>query len=194
MLAYNGLLNYSKNNMIYIKKNLSLLLGITLPIVMILLVAASIYLPAMLPAIFKPPQYNFLYSLGSGSAYFVQDGKLQLVSVKAAKNLAKTAAISTAVEKPAQSIKKEKFFIYEVKHNKNTALSFKEAQALHLDTNPQSIDGFSVIKNSGHEFLFWSSGDCCSFYIKNTYLAKRLHIANSPMNYLNDFHFIGWIK
>jgi len=62
------------------KKNVSLIVGIAIPILMICLIAVSIYLPLL----FAPaPQFNFLYVAGdSYSHYGVKNGSLVKNEVK----------------------------------------------------------------------------------------------------------------
>ena len=58
------------------KKNIPLILGLSIPILMILFVAGSIYLPGL----FVQPKFNFLYAMGDdyyyGRHYSVQNGRL----------------------------------------------------------------------------------------------------------------------
>jgi hypothetical protein len=70
-----------------IKKNISLVIGVSIPILMILFVAGSIYLPGL----FIKPQFSFLYVSGDDyyygqQQYSVQDGKLVKNEIKPPEN------------------------------------------------------------------------------------------------------------
>lgn len=57
------------------KRDLSLLLGISLPVLMVIVITLSVYLPGL----FIKPKTNFIYSVGYSSCgqYEVKDGKLK---------------------------------------------------------------------------------------------------------------------
>ena len=100
------------------KKNVSLIIGIAIPIFMIFLIAVSIYLPSL----FAPaPQYNFLYvtedSYGRGRQYEVENGVLVKYEVKYPEHYTPRAA---------------RLFIHDVSRNTDQEVSFEEAQKLKL--------------------------------------------------------------
>lgn len=167
------------------RKNVSLMLGLSIPVLMILFIIASIYWPKTT----AQPKFNFLYNIeendvnynnNSGQQYLVQNGKL-VKTKKANQN-------------------KSKFFIYDTTQNKSKEISFQDAQRLSLDVNLKSPDGFEVVagSNDGGIFsLFLGSGtDYHTRYLKGHHAVIKLNISNnsSNNNYFYNFRFLGWIK
>lgn len=162
-----------------IRKNLSLILGISIPIVMILLVAASIYIPAL----FIKPTYDFLYSAGEGyyniGYYVVQNGLL-------------TKQPQSAYGTGATSIV-PKFYIHDVQKNESREISFEETQSLKLDSSPKSPDGFEVsYGGSGDAFPFFFSSGSYTHYLKGHNARKKLNLQLSETGYY-QFRFLGWV-
>ena len=111
-----------------IKKNITLVLGISIPILMILFVAGSIYLPGL----FIKPHFNFVYVSGDDYYYYnynqrqysVQNGKLVKSEIKQPEN---------QNYKPPRG--ESKLYLYDVAKNESKEISFEEAQNLNLDSN-----------------------------------------------------------
>jgi hypothetical protein len=164
------------------KKNIPLIVGISIPILMILFVAGSIYLPSL----FVKPSYNFLYLLGAscyGQPYSVVNGKLEQNDVKYPANY----------NPPAQP----ELFIYDATKDQSQQISFADAQNLNLDSTNQSPDGFEVVSgNSGggdyFPFYFGPSNYNDGWYLKGHNIDKKINI-QTVGNYYN-FTFLGWIK
>lgn len=169
-----------------IKKNLSLILGISIPILMILFVAGSIYLPG----IFIQPHFNFLYvnrdDYYYGQQYAVQNGRLVKNEIKQPEN---------GNYNPPRG--EPKLFIHDVVKNESKEVSFEEAQKLDLDSNIKSPDGFEVVYGSRggaiFPFFFYPGTDYNSRYLKGRNVSKKLNIQLSESYYYN-FRFLGWIK
>jgi hypothetical protein len=144
----------------FIKKNINLFIAISIPILMILFVAASIYLPG----IFIKPKFNFLYSCDNyyyDQYYYVQNEKI--------------------IKNETQKSKKEvKLYIYDVIKNINKEISFEEAQNLNLDPNIKSPDGFEIVygtKGNGLlPFFFWSEKDYTTLYLTGRNVSKKLNL------------------
>jgi hypothetical protein len=175
----------------FIKKNITLIVGISIPILMILFVAGIIYLPGL----FIQPKFNFLYV--SGDSYYypkyqysVQNGKL----------------VRSEIQRPENQIyippREVKLYIYDVAKNESKEISFEEAQKLNLDPSPISPDGFEIVYGSHSEgsfffpFFFWSERDYSTLYLKGHNVSKKLNpqLSGSYYNYYDNFRFIGWIK
>jgi len=172
-----------------IKKNLSLILGISIPILMVLFVIGSIYLPSF----FIKPNYNFLYTLEiSYMDYPLSEGAYRY----SVKNNELIREYIDASDKEKLYISGQELFFYDVAQNVSREISFEEAQKLSLNTNLESPDGFEIVYGSRGEgifpFLFWSGYDYNSRYIKGHYLSKKLNIQSYTDRYY-FFDFLGWI-
>lgn len=171
----------------FLKKNITLVVGVSIPILMILFVAGSIYLPGL----FVQPKFNFLYVSGNDYYYYnqyqysVQNGKL----------------VRSERQRPeGQTYPPErevKLYIHDVAKNESREISFEEAQNLNLDSNTKSPDKFEVVYGSRGDgffpFFFWSERDYNTQYLKGHNVSKKLNLQLSG-SYYNNFRFIGWIK
>lgn len=121
-------------------QNISLVVGLAIPVLMIVLVALSIYVPALLS---PEPQYDFLYVTGDdywdSRQYEVQQGRLIKREVKYHDNYTLPAA---------------RIFIHDVTTNQSREISFEEAQQLSLNSGSKSKDGWEVVRGSGHDGFF----------------------------------------
>lgn len=161
-----------------------MIVGISIPILMIILVAASIYLPGF----FIKPQYNFLYVNGDDSyynerhQYSVQDGKLIRNEMKDSEGKAYTYA---------------RLFLYDVIKDKSREVTFEEAQNLGIDPSDVSPDGFEIAYGSHGSgifpFFFYSNTDYNTRYLTGHNISKKLNLQLIG-SYYNSFRFIGWIN
>ncbi|MFA5714125.1 MAG: hypothetical protein WC998_00075 [Candidatus Paceibacterota bacterium] len=172
-----------------IKKNITLVLGMSIPILMILFVAGSIYLPGLFV---KPPSINFLYSSVDSGDYYC--GDIQQYSVQNGQ------LIKNEIKHPEKGIymcDEPKLFIQDVVKNESKQISFDEAKKLNLDNSVMSSDGFEVVYGSRGEgffpFFFYSSTNYDTRYLKGHNISKKLNIQLNGV-YSYSFHFIGWIK
>ena len=169
------------------RKNISLIIGLSIPFLMIVLVAASIYLPGL----FSPqPKVDFLYVTDDdyyqGHAYVVENGKLTKREVTYPEHY--TPGVT-------------RLFVHDVLANESKEVSFEEAQQLRLDVNVKSPDGYEVVYGSaeyGFFPLFFSGDrDYNSTYLKGRSTSKKLklQIPSDGRYYSRDrARFLGWIR
>lgn len=168
------------------KKNISLIIGMAIPIFMIFLIAGSIYIPSL----FAPaPRFNFLYvtedSYGQNRQYVVENGTLVKYEVKYPEHYVPRTP---------------RLFMHDVSANADKEISFEEAQKLKLDANVKSPDGYEVVYGSseyGFFPLFFSGGqDYNAMYLKGHNTSKKLELQSSSEGryYYRDRRFLGWIR
>lgn len=166
------------------KKNISLIIGIAIPIFMIFLIIISIYVPSL----FAPtPRFNFLYvtedSYGQYFQYVVENGKLVKREVKYPKHYTSRVA---------------RLFVYDVSANEDKEVSFEEAQKLNLDASAKSPDGWEVVygrREDGVFPLFFSvSRDYNVMYLKGHNTSKKLNLRSLGSYYYRNRRFLGWIR
>lgn len=167
------------------KRNIHLIVGLAIPLLMIVFVAVSIYLPGF----FIQPKIDFLYVTGEdyyGSHYSVQNEKL----VKTITNYSEAYA-------PSIPPRESKLYLYDIVKNESRQVSFDEVQQFVLNSNNKSPDGFEIVngsKNIGFfPFFFGSEQDYNTKYIKGRGVSKKLNTQLSG-DYYNNFRFLGWIK
>jgi len=168
------------------KKNISLIIGIAIPIFMIVLIAVSIYLPSL----FAPaPQFNFLYvtedSYGQNRQFGVENGVLVKYEVKYPEHY---------------TPKDAGLFICNVLKNTDQEVSFEEAKKLKLDARSKSPDGYEVVYGSSEygffPFFFSGGNDYNALYLKGHNTSKKLELqsSNDGRYYYRNRHFLGWIR
>lgn len=168
------------------KKNITLIVGIAIPIFMIVLIAVSIYLPSLFAPV---PKFNFLYvtedNYGQNRQYGVENGVLLRYEVKYSEHY---------------TPKEARLFIHNVLGNADQEVSFEEAQKLKLDARLKSPDGYEVVYGSGESgfFPFFFSGgyDYNTMYLKGHNTSKKLDLqsSNDGRYYYRGRHFLGWIR
>ena len=173
----------------FIKKNITFILGISIPVAMILFVSASIYIPGLL----IKPKFNFLYSIDNNSyyddshQYAISSGKI----IRKELDLSKRRNSFAPNEDP-------KLFIHDVAKNESLEISFAEALRLDLDPNIKSPDGFEITnggRGGGFFPFFYSPGtDYNAKYLKGRSLGKKLNLQIGPQQNYYSFYFLGWIK
>lgn len=160
------------------KKNFPIILAVLIPIVMIALVAASIYLPRL----YVHPQYGFLYYSDYCDAYDVSGGMLK------SKPVAQSDSYCRRDLNP-------KLYIYEVRTGNSKEIAFADARKLVLDPAKISPDGFTVTgPESGGDYypFYFGSGDYDSEYLKGSGATFRVELPDGISDY--SFKFLGWVK
>ena len=172
------------------KENTLLFIGILIPILMIVFIALSIYLPQF----FLNPQYDFLYVSGENYSYsfpkYIVEG-------------------NTVVKREPTEAEKEQWGyrydesilrVYSAEKDVSTVISFADAQKLKLNPNSVSPDGFEVTHSRRNYSLFsevFGGGYRGSGYVirkKNgSGDGKKIDIDTSG-SYYYGFKFLGWIE
>lgn len=163
------------------KKHLTLIIGIAIPVIMVIFVAASIYIPAY----FAPtPKFSFLYISDNTYDYrwdyLVRSGTITRIDRNADAKYVQTGD-------PV-------FYIYDAAKKESTQISFDEAQKLKLDESPVSPDEYEIVRGNGNggDFPFdFNGNDYNSFYFRGHNTAFRAKLKTNG-NYWN-FRFLGWI-
>jgi len=190
------------------KKNLPIIVALTLPLFMILFVAGSVYLPGLFT---KSPKYNFVYSLNIDNrylyhdygstvfknSYVITDGKLTKVPIILQGEITPEQAKIQRVVEDAPPL-----YIYDVASNVAKKISFELARGLSIDDGPTSPDGFYLTyssSNNGIFDLFGSSNNHRGWVL--TRGAKSVKVRSLDINDYNGYYYgynniklIGWIK
>lgn len=164
-----------------------LLIGLGIPVVVIVLVAAAIVTPRFLSGI-EDPQYDFLYTIGYSEKYrsCVEDGRLWREELEV-ENVVPNSRVRPQLQ----------FFIHHVDDNTNERLSFEQASDLHLDDTAFSPDGYEIVFGRRTEFLFpmWSFRDYRTRYLHKGSRAIKLELEiGEDFRYANNMTFLGWIE
>lgn len=165
----------------FLKKNFIIILAFALPLILIIIVALSIYLPSF----FLSTKYNFIYtSCTEGTNYSYCSGNLpKNYSVIGGKLI-----ISTSTPR---------IFLHDTEKNESREISIEEARALTLNDLLTSPDGVTVSSNydRGFGFLFFGTDSSYGLYLTKGDSSSKLNLIsqNERYYYPSNFQFIGWI-
>ena len=151
-----------------IRKNLTLWLGITIPILMVVAVAASVYVPRL----WASPKVDFVYSMMSYSSTY------------------KTTADGKMTEKNLTTV----YYLHNTAKNTNREIKKVELDKLSLNKSAVSPDGFRVTGNETSNALFGDS-EYGVHYLKGHGAGYKLNLASPTSDrYGYEFKFVGWVK
>jgi hypothetical protein len=173
------------------RKNLPLILGFAIPILMVVFVIGTIYVPALI----VKPHYGFVYATGNryydyGDHYVVESGKVIKKTIPVPKNSTNNYPYQDNL----------KLYIYDTEKDSSKEITLDEAQKLTLDQNIKSPDGFVLDQgygNSGIFELFGSNRDYNAHYLKKGIVSKKIYLttpSNNIYSYNGDIQFLGWVK
>ena len=187
----------------FIKKNFTILLAFALPIVLIVIVALSAYLPSL----FISTKYNFVYILSCTESVdrylyrcenYLQE-RYSIVDDKLVVNLIDPERVSDENRVPTN---KENYttriFLHDNESNESREITLKEAQTLTLNSLLTSPDGITISSNyhRGSDFFFIFNGSSSyGYYLTKGKSKSKLNLINNGDRYYyqNNFKFIGWI-
>jgi hypothetical protein len=185
------------------KKNWSLIVGVAIPILMIILVALSIYVPVL----FAKPTTKFLYYTSDTYDYYyndryaVENGKLVLIPYKQRDTVEDTRFPS--VKDPEVSLEIPKavlhLFVYDPVANASQEITFEEGQKLRLESRVESPEGYTLSQGSygGDIFDLFGGGyhDYNTWYLQKGTVNKKITLEQSASGYryYNNIQFLGWI-
>lgn len=177
------------------RKNLPLYIALAVPVAMILLVAAFIYLPG----VGASPKYNFVYMTGNNSYYGYGLQQYQVNGGRLVKNPPPPLQNSQPYNyaPPIPDSAQVRFYVYDVGKNSAEEVSFDQAAALKLDSSNTSPDNYVIQRgNGGGDFLFGGvSGDYNSWFIKGHNRSKKLNLKlTGGTDYYYNFQFLGWVE
>ncbi len=187
----------------FIKKNFAILLAFALPILLIVIVALTTYIPSL----FISTNYNFIYtSCTDGNSYYpyycndylqkryiVVDGTLVVKPVDTNQDSDKNG-IPDFKEKYTPRL-----FLHDTAKNESREITEKEAQSLTLSSLLTSPDGVTVSGNynrgGGDFFPFGGGSSSYGYYLTKGKGRSKLNLINTTDQYYyqNNFQFIGWV-
>lgn len=160
------------------KEKLPLIVGILIPVLLILFVVVSVYLPSL----FVKPKYNFIYTTNARYDYDVKviDGKISVTPRYTDQYYG--AQRRTPIEPT--------FFLYDVVADKSKAISLVQTQTYTLDSSDKSPDGFTVGRDESDSYSFspfFYRGSRYGVYLQGKGLNRKIQ------DRYYDFQFVGWV-
>ena len=147
-------------------RNLSLIIGLSIPVFMVIFIGLAINAPRWFSNT-EPPRFDFLYIVGppyNADLYQVDNGRL--------------IQKPPPEDRPTQpDTGQVRLFVHDVSNNRSREVSFEEAGALQLDPSIRSPDGFTVSQGRGGGwFVFGIGGDYNRRYIVKDDFGQRLEL------------------
>jgi hypothetical protein len=187
----------------FIKNNIAVIIAFALPLILILGVASTVYIPGM----FLTTDYNFVYiscdNQGNyyrydctnylGNGYSVVNNKLVYQAPADPKYDGNSDGVADA-----NQLSNVRIFLHDNKTNSGREIELAEAQALVLSSLITAPDGVSVdssYSRNGGFFPFFDGSSNYGHYLTKGRSTKRLNLINENGNdyYYNNFKFIGWV-
>lgn len=185
-----------------LRHNIPLAVGLMIPVLMILFVAGAIYLPAFWA---EEPQYDFLYAVGSypthatpaaegfiEQTYVLSGGRLTVQS----RVLPQTTRDSSYPPWRPGGLQEPRFYVHDTATNTSREATAAEVQALTLEAEQTSPDGFEVVRGGGGGgWPFGGSGNYDKRFLRGQGTSEELNIKTGTSDYWapDGFQFIGWI-
>lgn len=167
-------------------KNLSLIIGLAIPIGMVVFIAIAINGPRWFNSA-DPPRYDFVYMTGQhaqSQSFVVEDGRI----------VVKKLANKDALPQPAETVR---FFVHDIARNSSREIDLESAQQIVLDRSLRSPDGFTISPGRrGGWFVFGFGRDYSRRYIVKETFSQRLDLASdgNRYDYYWNFRFLGWVS
>ncbi len=191
-----------------LKENITLIIGLAIPVLMMLIIMAVVYVPAWLHPT-PPPTQDFVYGVGDNIVFTPSTGGMsypypykgvwskyhyQVIAGKLTK--VDAGPLPEGYEKMPTIDQEPKFYVYHVVTKQSEPLTFAEASVLTLDTSARSSDGFTVVRGStrgGQFFPFFYDGrsDYNKIHLQKQNYNEDITL-NLPESYYQDF-FIAWV-
>lgn len=179
------------------KQNTILIIAFALPLLLVLIVAASIYIPSL----FLKTEHDFVYATcDAGRYYYGCEGYLNKKYTITNGRLEKNAieeSIDVSVIKDVPTENDIRFFMHDTEKNESTEVSFQEAQSYSFDSRVTSPDGVSfkdTYDRGVGVFPFFYDGSSRYFALSKGNAEKKLNlIVDESSYYRNQLKFIGWV-
>ena len=166
-------------------QNISLIIGLCIPVAMILFIAIAINGPRWFSSV-EPATVNFLYVTGQQDPYVVysvRDGRLAVTDTT-------PEHVTATAQYPTH------FFVHDVTANKSREIQLDEAKQLLLDGAVRSPDGFTISDGRRRGWFIFRYGGYNGdrYLVKESYSEKLdLESDSGSRNYYWNYRFIGWV-
>ncbi len=178
---------------------ISLIIGLALPAVVVIVIAALVFLPS----VSITPSEDFIYVAGPYPSYTTWSGSTSTqhdISIKNGKIV--QSATSYTVEPgypayPQEKVTTPRFFIHHTTQNTNEEISFDDIATVTLSPNRTSPQGFTLTfgKQSYGVFPFFISEgtDRDRAYLSTKRASKEINLVSDTSINFYEFQLVGWV-
>ncbi len=187
------------------KKNFAVILAFLLPLVLIVVVALTVYLPSL----FVSTEYSFVYSTCVDNGYSYSCGYNYNYNNQKRYSVVNGSLSVTEID-PNQDLDKNgvpdqkqwtgpRLFIYDTKTSQSREITEQEALGFRysgLMTSPDGITLSNGYDYNGGVFPFSFGSGSYDYYFVKGKAKKKLNLFGADSNryyYQNGFQFIGWV-
>ena len=175
------------------KENLPLIIGLSLPVLMVIVLVAVIYIPRL----YTKPTYDFIYTVGSYPVYYNSEPQEKIEYMIIDEKLQKDISSLTVMPKYYADYTPN-FYRYSVTENRSIPLSDEEVMRLKLDPSKKSPDGFvlnyGVEVDNVFEGIFGEGRDHSQRVLEKGSVSIPISIPSVIGRYSTNVFFVGWIK
>jgi hypothetical protein len=182
----------------FIKKNFTLLIAFSLPILLIGMVVLFVYVPTL----FISTPYNFIYVTCDSSDYYDCENYLQKkYSVVDTKLVVRDVEMDINDDEIIDDNQAylTHIFLHDTEKNESREISLEEAQTLSINSLLTSPDGFTVSNNFNNTvdiFPFFAGGySSFEYYLTKDNKRIKMNLVSDTYRayYAKNFRFVGWI-
>lgn len=179
--------------------NISLIIGLALPVVMVAIISALVFFPSKS----LTPAMDFIYAVGPYPSYITRNGDsviqhdIVIKNGKLTDNTTNYSDRSSYIPYPPEKIIVPRFFIHHTLTNTNEEINLEELDKLTLSPDRTSPDGYTLTfgQQSYGVFPFFSDRvtDREHAYLSTGRASKEITlISDTSINYY-EFQLIGWV-
>lgn len=179
--------------------NISLIVGLSLPAIMVAIIAGMVFLPSKS----LNPTTDFMYVVGQYPSYSTRNGENIIqhdFAIKDGKLIDLQTSYSAKSEYlyPPDKSSAPRFFIHHTKDNTNEELSFEDMSKLKLSSSTISPEGFTLTfgKRSYGIFPFFFDGnndDREHAYLSTNRASKEITLISDTSITYYAFQLVGWV-
>ncbi len=179
----------------HLRKNIPLIVGLAIPVLMVVAVAISIYLPQAT----LDPKTDFVYVVGNYPFYSERTNSNKSIeheySLIDGYLTDKSFEVTYEGGRDPVSYNDPVFFRYNAEEDTSQQLSFEEVQKLTLNDSMKSPEGLEVThgRNDGFPLFFYDSDNYKDVYLKGDRASKKINVHTGSDEYVSNFQFIGWV-
>lgn len=187
----------------FMKEHFVVILAFALPLLLIIGLAVSTYVPSLLLS----TQYDFVYTTcGDGTNYYyeyncdtylnslykVENGKLLLRDVDSLQDSDNDKTPDVAENYVTR------LFLHDTQANEGREITLNEAQSFNFNeliTSPDGVSVESAYNNNMDFFIFFNGSSQYGYYLTKGSKKSKLNLVNDDDRYYyrDNFKFIGWV-
>lgn len=178
---------------------ISLIVGLSLPVVMVAIIAGLVFLPSRS----LTPANDFIYVVGPYPSYTSKEGKTITqhdISIKNGQAIHTTTSYSGGKEydvSPRDKIIIPRFFIHHTRTNTNNEISLEEVIKLRLSPERKSPDGFTLTFGKQSygifPFFFENRTDMEHAYLSTDRASKEITLVSEVSIDYYQIQLVGWV-